>query len=54
MYRELEKAVRDPQAMKNLIEMLPPAQRSQMIEFMTELGRGGAVAGAATAETVRK
>ena len=54
MYRELEKAMRDPQRMKELIDMLPPEQRSKMIGYVAELGKGGGVAGASYAAEQRQ
>lgn len=54
MYREIEKAMRDPKAMLRLIEMLPPAQRNEMIKYATELGKKGSVIGAAYGEDIRQ
>mgnify|MGYP003393256920 FL=1 len=54
MYRELDKAMRDPKAMKALIDLLPPEQRSKMIGYAAQLGKGAPVAGAAYGEQVRK
>lgn len=54
MYRELDKAMRDPQAMKQLIDMLPPDQRSKMIAYTAQLGKGGGVAGAGYAAEQRQ
>jgi hypothetical protein len=54
MYREIEKAMRDPKAMAKLVDMLPPAQRSQMIGFMGQVGKTGAVAGAVAGEEFKR
>jgi hypothetical protein len=54
MYRELEKAMRDPKRMKELIDMLPPEQRSKMIGFAAELGKGGGTVGAGYASEQRQ
>lgn len=54
MYKELEKAMRDPQAFLTLIERLPPEQRSKMVGAIVEAQRSGATAvgGAAAADTM--
>jgi hypothetical protein len=54
MYRELEQAVRNPAKMAELIDMLPPEQRSKMIGYAAELGKAAPVAAAAYGEQVRK
>lgn len=54
MYRELDKAMRDPKAMKALIDLLPPEQRSNMIGYAAQLGKGVPIASAAYGEQVRK
>ena len=54
MYRELDKAMRDPKAMKALIDLLPPEQRSTMIGYAAKLGKGAPVASTAYGEQVRK
>lgn len=54
MYRELDKAMRDPKAMKALIDLLPPEQRSTMIGYAAKLGKGAPIASAAYGEQVRK
>ena len=54
MYRELDKAMRDPKAMKALIDLLPPEQRSKMIGYAAQLGKGAPVVSAAYGEQVRK
>lgn len=54
MYRELDNAMRDPKAMKALIDQLPPEQRSKMIGYALQLGKGAPVASAAYGEQVRK
>ncbi len=54
MYRELDKAMRDPKAMKALIDLLPPEQRSKMIGYAAQLGKGVPVTSAAYGEQVRK
>jgi hypothetical protein len=40
--------------MKELIDMLPPAERSKMIGYTTELGKGGGVVGAGYASEQRQ
>ncbi len=52
MYRELEKAMQDPQAMLRLIEMSPPEVRSQMVGLVQKLGRSGGVVAAGAGESV--
>ena len=54
MYRELDKAMRDPKAMKALIDLLPPEQRSTMIGYAAKFGKGAPVASTAYGEQVRK
>lgn len=54
MYRELDKAMRDPKAMKALIDLLPPEQRSTMIGYAAKLGGVAPVTAAAYGEQVRK
>ena len=54
MYRELEQAVRNPAKMAELIDMLPPEQRSKMIGYASQLGKTVPVASAAYSEQVRK
>jgi hypothetical protein len=53
MYRELEQAVRSPAKMRDLIDMLPPEQRSNMINYAAQLGKGAPVASAAYGDQVR-
>ncbi len=54
MYRELEQAMRNPSKMKELIDRLPPQERSQFINYAMKLGKTGGVVGAAAGEQVRK
>lgn len=54
MYRELEQAMRNPSKMKELIDRLPPQERSQFINYAMKLGKTGGVVGAASGEQVRK
>lgn len=54
MFKELEKAMRDPYAFLKLIERLPPEQRSQMVGAIAEATEMGVpqMIGAATAGTM--
>lgn len=54
MYRELEQAVRNPAKMAELIDMLPPEQRSKMIGYASQLGKAVPVTSVAYGEQVRK
>jgi hypothetical protein len=54
MYRELEQATRTPAKMKELIDRLPPEDRSKFINYAMKLGKGAPTVAAAYGEQVRK
>ncbi len=54
MYRELEQAMRIPAKMKELIDRLPPEERSKMVSYTMKLGKAAPATASAYGEQVRK